>query len=142
MEIVCVWSLTCPIMAWTSIAHGSICVHQRLDCSFQHLVLGRFYLSHFKPKWRFVNNYKGTRWRATLNFLIFYGWKWWKNECTFFESLSVCSLVYLTYMNRVGNNLFQALVREIESSFCIGNWNTTTNKQSLLHSQIKLLRYG
>jgi hypothetical protein len=25
---------------------------------------GMFYLVHFKLKWRFVNNYRGTRWRA------------------------------------------------------------------------------
>lgn len=51
-DVVYVWSLTYPIIGCTWTTHRRMCVWETLCCSF-------------KLKWRFVNGYRGVKWRAT-----------------------------------------------------------------------------
>jgi hypothetical protein len=48
-DVIYIWSLTCPLIKCTLIAHGRICVHKRLDF-LTLFYFGRFYLAHFKLK--------------------------------------------------------------------------------------------
>jgi hypothetical protein len=72
-------------------------MHSELDYLFGAHYFEWFYLTHFKPKWRFVNGYKGARWKGQLEPLKFQGWKWWEMGHTLSKSLSVHSPTYLPY---------------------------------------------
>jgi hypothetical protein len=62
---ICGWSLACPKISCTSIAHGKIPFTRGwtflLDCQYCE----RLCLAHFKPKLSFVNAYRSTTWRVT-----------------------------------------------------------------------------
>jgi hypothetical protein len=57
-------SLAC-LIKHIMFAYGRICVHRRSQLFFQPSYFGRFWLAHFKPKWRFLNGYRGAKWTTT-----------------------------------------------------------------------------
>ncbi len=65
--IICVWSLAYLLIKWPLITHGTTNVHKRLNYLFSTSPpFARFYLAHFKPKWRFINTITYTKERHTI----------------------------------------------------------------------------
>jgi len=62
---ICGWSLACPIIRCTSIAHEKIPFTGGWTFLLDSHYCERFCLAHFKPKLSFVNAYRSTMWRVT-----------------------------------------------------------------------------